>query len=244
MALALMAKAITLNDGTPIINSQRSSSNPSNMQIAQPGMNMDQDRRMLMVEDNVEKTRSEECNMQNVGIRCYNLQRMEDHYAANCTVKATEIGCAFEELREANAICCLENNYARKSIESRSQMTMLPFKTQTVQLIGIGKLRCGSKERFASPKPSKPRSCLRWSPTGRFFDLKGKIITSSESESQSDCSKGDNACTSNPQEPIRKRFPSSTFSMTGCQNWFDTLLIPLLSEYKSPQGKHLYGRGQ
>ncbi|GJW17061.1 retrovirus-related pol polyprotein from transposon TNT 1-94 [Tanacetum coccineum] len=91
----------------------------------------------------------------------------------------------------------------------------------------------GSKERFASPKPSKPRSCLRWSPTGRFFDLKGKIITSSESESQSDFSKGDNAFTSNPQEPIRKRFPSSTFSMTGCQNWFDTLLIPLLSEYKS-----------
>ncbi|GJU65172.1 hypothetical protein Tco_1247007 [Tanacetum coccineum] len=88
-----------------------------------------------------------------------------------------------------------------------------------------------SKEGFASPKPSKPRSCLRWSPTGRLFDLKGKIITSSESESQSDCSKGDNACTSNPQEPIRKRFPSSTFSMTGCQNWFDTLLIPLLSEY-------------
>ncbi|GKC57409.1 hypothetical protein Tco_1085007 [Tanacetum coccineum] len=66
----------------------------------------------------------------------------------------------------------------------------------------------GSKERFASPKPSKPRSCLRWSPTGRLFDLKGKIIASSESESQSDCSKGG-------------------------QNWFDTLLIPLLSEYKS-----------
>ncbi|GKC69053.1 hypothetical protein Tco_1114936 [Tanacetum coccineum] len=93
----------------------------------------------------------------------------------------------------------------------------------------------GSKERFASPKPSKPRSCLRWSPTGRLFDLKGKIIASSESESQSDCSKGDNACTSNPQEPINKRFPSSTFSMTGCQNWFDTLLIPLLSEHKSKE---------
>ncbi|GKE57154.1 hypothetical protein Tco_1496339 [Tanacetum coccineum] len=91
----------------------------------------------------------------------------------------------------------------------------------------------GSKEGFASPKPSKPRSCLMWSPTGGLFDLKGKIITSSESESQSDCSKGDNACTSNPQEPIRKQFPSSTFSMIGCQNWFDTLLIPLLSEYKS-----------
>nr|GEZ64335.1 hypothetical protein [Tanacetum cinerariifolium] len=90
----------------------------------------------------------------------------------------------------------------------------------------------GSKEILASPKPSTPRSCLRWSPTGRLFDLKEKIIASSESESQSKCSNGYNACTSNPQEPISKRFPNSTFSMTGGQNWFDTLLILLLSEYK------------
>ncbi|GJY56143.1 gag-pol polyprotein [Tanacetum coccineum] len=68
--------------------------------------------------------------------------------------------------------------------------------------------KVGSKERLASPKPSTPSSCLRWSPTGRMFDLKGKIIATSESVCQSDCSKG-------------------------CQNWFDTLLIPLLSEYKS-----------
>ncbi|GKC46303.1 hypothetical protein Tco_1064025 [Tanacetum coccineum] len=47
---------------------------------------------------------------------------------------------------------------------------------------------------------------LQWSPTGRLFDLKGKLIASSESESPSDYSKG-------------------------CQNWFDTLLTPLLSEY-------------
>ncbi|GJR99625.1 hypothetical protein Tco_0316134 [Tanacetum coccineum] len=53
MVLVLMAKAFTLNDTTPTNNNQRSSSNPSNMQIAQPGMNMDQDRHMLMVEDNV-----------------------------------------------------------------------------------------------------------------------------------------------------------------------------------------------
>nr|GEU66353.1 hypothetical protein [Tanacetum cinerariifolium] len=39
----------------------------------------------------------------------------------------------------------------------------------------------GSKERLASPKPSTSRSCLRWSPTGRMLDLKGKIITTSES---------------------------------------------------------------
>ncbi|GJY76766.1 reverse transcriptase domain-containing protein [Tanacetum coccineum] len=50
----------------------------------------------------------------------------------------------------------------------------------------------GSKERLDSPKPSRPRSCLRWSPTGRMFDLKGKIIATSKSECQPDCSKGDN----------------------------------------------------
>ncbi|GJR06583.1 retrovirus-related pol polyprotein from transposon TNT 1-94 [Tanacetum coccineum] len=70
--------------------------------------------------------------------------------------------------------------------------------------------KLGSNERLASPKPSKPRSCLRWSPTVRLFDLKGKIIASSKSECQSDCSNGDNACTSNPQEPTIKQFPNST----------------------------------
>ncbi|GJU45472.1 retrovirus-related pol polyprotein from transposon TNT 1-94 [Tanacetum coccineum] len=51
----------------------------------------------------------------------------------------------------------------------------------------------GSKERLASPKPRKPRSCLRWSPTGRIFDLTGKIIESRNIESLSDYSNGDNA---------------------------------------------------
>nr|GEW06065.1 integrase, catalytic region, zinc finger, CCHC-type, peptidase aspartic, catalytic [Tanacetum cinerariifolium] len=50
--------------------------------------------------------------------------------------------------------------------------------------------KVGPIERLASPKPSKPRSFLRWSPIGRLFDLKGKVIASSESESQSDCSNG------------------------------------------------------
>nr|GEV05731.1 retrovirus-related Pol polyprotein from transposon TNT 1-94 [Tanacetum cinerariifolium] len=42
------------------------------------------------------------------------------------------------------------------------------------------------------------------------FDQEGKIVDSSESESQSDCSNGDNACTSNILEPKIKRFPNST----------------------------------
>nr|GEV26007.1 hypothetical protein [Tanacetum cinerariifolium] len=78
--------------------------------------------------------------------------------------------------------------------------------------------KVGFIERLATPKPSKPRSFFRWSPTRRMFDLKGKIITSSKSESQSDCFKGDNACTSNPVQPTIKRFPNATFSLAGNSN--------------------------
>nr|GFC87795.1 ribonuclease H-like domain-containing protein [Tanacetum cinerariifolium] len=49
MALALMAKAFKLNYSTPTNNNQRISSNPRNKQIAQPGMNMGQDRQMQMI---------------------------------------------------------------------------------------------------------------------------------------------------------------------------------------------------
>ncbi|GJU72477.1 hypothetical protein Tco_1263882 [Tanacetum coccineum] len=95
MELVLMAKAFTLNDTTPTNNNQRSSSNPRNMQIAQPGMNMDQDRHMLMVEDNVGNQNGNVAAARAEGngdrnnenqIRCYNCQGV-DHYARNSTVK-------------------------------------------------------------------------------------------------------------------------------------------------------------
>nr|GEU79992.1 hypothetical protein [Tanacetum cinerariifolium] len=54
MALALMAKAFKLNYSTPTNNNQRISSNLRNRQIAQPGMNIGQDRQMQMVEGNGE----------------------------------------------------------------------------------------------------------------------------------------------------------------------------------------------
>ncbi|GJT34482.1 retrovirus-related pol polyprotein from transposon TNT 1-94 [Tanacetum coccineum] len=42
--------------------------------------------------------------------------------------------------------------------------------------------KVGFTERLASPKPSKSSMCLRWSPTGRIFDLCGKLIRSSDSK--------------------------------------------------------------
>nr|GFA24086.1 hypothetical protein [Tanacetum cinerariifolium] len=66
------------------------------------------------------------------------------------------------------------------------------------------------QKSLATPNPRKPRFLLRWSPTYRLFDQEVKLAASSNSESQYDCSNGDNACTSNAMEPKIKRFPNST----------------------------------
>nr|GFA61346.1 hypothetical protein [Tanacetum cinerariifolium] len=52
MELVLMAKAFKLNYSTPTNNNQRISSNQRNRQIAQPGMNMGQDRQMQIFRGN------------------------------------------------------------------------------------------------------------------------------------------------------------------------------------------------
>ncbi|GKD14758.1 hypothetical protein Tco_1199165 [Tanacetum coccineum] len=66
MTLVLMAKAFKLNYSTPTNNNQRISSNPRNKQIAQPGMNMGQDRQMHMVGGNVRNQNGYNA-LQNVG---------------------------------------------------------------------------------------------------------------------------------------------------------------------------------
>ncbi|GJW40162.1 integrase, catalytic region, zinc finger, CCHC-type containing protein [Tanacetum coccineum] len=115
MALVLITKAFKLNYSTPTNNSQRVSSNPRNMQIAQTSMNMDQDRQMQMNpgvqhvrnqnrlivvpgianpnvnqhgNGNVVAARAEVNGNRNNGnqIRCYNCRGM-GHLARNCTIR-------------------------------------------------------------------------------------------------------------------------------------------------------------
>ncbi|GJT74776.1 hypothetical protein Tco_1041501 [Tanacetum coccineum] len=67
----------------------------------------------------------------------------------------------------------------------------------------------GSKGSLASSRPSKPRTCLRWIPTGRIFAMCGKLTASSNTENKSEKSVCDNASTSNPSKPSSKGFSNS-----------------------------------
>nr|GEZ96100.1 retrovirus-related Pol polyprotein from transposon TNT 1-94 [Tanacetum cinerariifolium] len=50
--------------------------------------------------------------------------------------------------------------------------------------------KVGTRESLATPKPTKSRLLLRWSPTGRLFNQEGKILDSSKSKSKFDCYNG------------------------------------------------------
>nr|GEW85967.1 reverse transcriptase domain-containing protein [Tanacetum cinerariifolium] len=84
MALTLIAKAFKLNYSTPTNNNQRISSNLRNRHIAQPGMNMGQDRQMQMVGGNGEN-QFRQYARQNVGnLNGYNaIQNVENQVVQN-----------------------------------------------------------------------------------------------------------------------------------------------------------------
>nr|GFB75555.1 hypothetical protein [Tanacetum cinerariifolium] len=106
MALALMAKAFKLNYSTPTNNNQRISSNPKNRQIAQPGMNMGQDRQMQMIGGNGIQNQIGNGNLvaaraegnavgQNANqIRFYNCRGF-GHYARNFTARPRRRDAAY-----------------------------------------------------------------------------------------------------------------------------------------------------
>nr|GEZ52482.1 hypothetical protein [Tanacetum cinerariifolium] len=106
MALALMAKAYKLNYSSPTNNNQRISSNPRNRKIAQPGMNIGQDRQIQMVGGNGNQNQIGNGNLvaaraernaagQNGNqIRCYNCRGV-GHYARNYTVRPRRRDAAY-----------------------------------------------------------------------------------------------------------------------------------------------------
>nr|GFA36605.1 integrase, catalytic region, zinc finger, CCHC-type, peptidase aspartic, catalytic [Tanacetum cinerariifolium] len=115
-------------------------------------------------------------------------------------------------LISVNHDVCLHNYVNGKKSHGKKQKAKVSFKEnqKKYQPKVTKPKKVGFLERLATPKHRIPRFLLRWSPTGRLFDQKGKIVDSSKFESQFDYSNGDNACISNTIEPKIKRFPNST----------------------------------
>ncbi|GKA51470.1 retrovirus-related pol polyprotein from transposon TNT 1-94 [Tanacetum coccineum] len=148
----------------------------------QPRSNTKNDRvpfayRNLLLSKN-KKHMSSECNNVKVAIR---NEKSKVVYAMckQCLINANHDVCVLNYVNDMNS-----RSKKQKANVSNTENQ----KKQKPKVMKPNKV--GSNKRLALPKPSKSRSCLRWSPTGRLFDLKGKIIASSESESQSDCSNG------------------------------------------------------
>nr|GEW27701.1 hypothetical protein [Tanacetum cinerariifolium] len=78
-------------------------------------------------------------------------------------------------LISVNHDVCLRNYVNGKTSCGKKQTTKASIKEKQQKRKPKVKKpkKVGSIERLATPKPSKPRCFLRWSPTGRFFDLKG-----------------------------------------------------------------------
>nr|GEW92097.1 hypothetical protein [Tanacetum cinerariifolium] len=84
MTLILMAKAFKLNYSTPTNNNQRILSNPRSRQIAQPSMNIGQDRQMQMVGGNGIKHQAEEFDLMAAAADLDEIQEVN----ANCILMA------------------------------------------------------------------------------------------------------------------------------------------------------------
>nr|GEY81296.1 hypothetical protein [Tanacetum cinerariifolium] len=149
-------------------------------------------RRTLLLSKN-QKTMSSECNNIKLVIRNDESKIVCDT-GKQCLVTANHDACLTYFVNvlnsRANKLC---TNVPLSANQKRHRTQV--WKPKQV----------GSKERLAS-KPRLPRFSLKWSQSGRSFDLKGKLVASKETN----CPNDDKACTSNPQEPMRKRFPNST----------------------------------
>nr|GFA52807.1 hypothetical protein [Tanacetum cinerariifolium] len=116
-----------------------------------------------------------------------------------CLISVNHDKCLSNSVNAKNS--CGKNQKANVSVkEIQKKYNPKVSKPKTV----------GTHESLTTPKPRISRLLFWWSPTGRLFNQEGKIYDSSESKSKSDCSNGDNACTSNTMEPKIKRFPNST----------------------------------
>nr|GEY41682.1 Gag-Pol polyprotein [Tanacetum cinerariifolium] len=211
----------TKNDRFPSVSKSSRSKNKD--------VKVEEHHRNLLLSKN-KKHISSECN--NVKLATQNVySKVVYAMCKQCLISVNHDECVLKYLNDMNS-------HGKKQTEKFSIKEKQKKRKPKVKK----PKKVGFIERLATPKPSKPRSFLRWSPTGRLFDLKGKIIASSESESQYDCSNGDNACTSNTLEPIIKRFPNSTSLLGSDLQWGNILITRVY--FVEGLGHNLFSVGQ
>ncbi|GJY35589.1 hypothetical protein Tco_0420967 [Tanacetum coccineum] len=113
---------------------------------------------------------SSECNNTNLAIRNKKYEVISAT-CKQCLINANHDECVFEYVNDMNS---RKKNQSANVSESTNQKKHKPDVKKSKKL--------GSEERLASPRPSKPRTCLRWLPTGRIFDLCGKITAFSNTD--------------------------------------------------------------
>ncbi|GJQ94223.1 retrovirus-related pol polyprotein from transposon TNT 1-94 [Tanacetum coccineum] len=161
-------KSNTKNDRVPSASKSSCSKNKE--------VEVEEHPRNLLLSKN-KKHMSSECN--NIKLAIWNDKfKVVCAMCKQCLITANHDVCVLNYVNDMN--------YRGK--KQKANVSNTEKKKQKPKVMKPKKV--GLNERLASPKPSKPRSCLRWSPTRRLFDQKGKIIASSEYESQSDCSNG------------------------------------------------------
>nr|GEW32132.1 hypothetical protein [Tanacetum cinerariifolium] len=156
-------------------------------------------RRTLLLSKN-RKTMSSECNNIKLSIRNDKSKIVYDT-CKQCLVTANHDACLTPFVNVLNP--CANKLCANVPLSANQKR----HRTQVWKPKQVG-----SKERLTS-KPRLPRLSLKWSPSGLSFDQKGKLVASKGTN----CPNDDKACTSNPQEPMRKRFLNS-FVFLGRRN--------------------------
>nr|GEY94974.1 retrovirus-related Pol polyprotein from transposon TNT 1-94 [Tanacetum cinerariifolium] len=148
----------TKNDRVP--SASKSSCNKNK------GVEVEEHHRNLLLSKN-KKHMSSECN--NVKLATQNVKsKVVCAMCKQCLISINHDACLLKYVDDMNSS---GKNLKENVSINENQKKQKPKVKNTKKV--------GSIERLASPKPSKPRSFLRWSPTGRLFDLKGKIIASS-----------------------------------------------------------------
>nr|GFA21500.1 hypothetical protein [Tanacetum cinerariifolium] len=129
MALALMAKAFKLNYSTPTNNNHMISSNLRNRQIAQPGMNMGQERQIQMVGGNGGNQFRQYAGQNVRNLNGYNdVQNIGNQnsngngnlVAARAKGNATGQNADLDETEEVNTNCILMANMQQASTSEQS----------------------------------------------------------------------------------------------------------------------------